>query len=104
VILGLSWEFWCYSGILVFLVFWSYLKAIVWSVYRKLEELKKSKVFLQVFGILGFYVLSRFTLLYIILIDSYTILFPTLLPIPTPSTILTPHVLSEWMVEVCAGY
>ena len=38
-------EFWCFDGIPVFLVFWRYLKAIVWSVYRKRGLLDKSKVF-----------------------------------------------------------
>ena len=58
--IGLCFEFWfrCYVlWVLVFcwyscvLVFWSYLKAIVWCVYRKSGLLKKSKVFICISGI-----------------------------------------------------
>ena len=43
-------EFWCFDGIPVFCLFWRYLKAIVWSVYRKSGLLDKSKVFGSIFG------------------------------------------------------
>jgi hypothetical protein len=36
--------------------------------------------------------------------ERYLVIFYSYIHIFFCSTILTPHVLSEWMVEVCAGY
>jgi len=46
---GFEPVFWCFDGIPVFCLFWRYLKAIVWSVYRKSGLLEESKVFGSIF-------------------------------------------------------